>query len=270
MVDVNLVASWIVDCEKVRFVSSEYTKDSMLEKVASLKNLIERINKQKDNLREMGLTIEDFEASGQSFVSSLKEFVDTNGKSEEASTFLIRNQVSLLSILKTWHDQLYTRSTSVGANAYEKIKLTDQAFIVHGHNEALKESVARFIERLGIKAIILHEQPNSGMTIIEKFEAHSSVGFAIILLTADDIGGSVLKKDNLHTRARQNVIFELGYFFGKLGRNRVCAIYEDGVELPSDINGVVYLPLDSAGAWKFRLAKEIKHAGMSVDLNKAV
>jgi predicted nucleotide-binding protein len=141
-------------------------------------------------------------------------------------------------------------------------------FVVHGRDEAAKESVARFVEKIGLKAIILHEQPNAGRTIIEKFEDYSDVGFAIVLLTPDDIGAPRDKKGQTQPRARQNVILELGYFMGKLGRGRVCALYKEGIEIPSDYQGVLYIPMDSAGAWRMALAKEIKNAGIDVDLNK--
>jgi len=141
-------------------------------------------------------------------------------------------------------------------------------FIAHGQDETAKESVARFVERLGPTVVILHEQPNVGRTIIEKFEDHSNVAFAIVLLTPDDIGAPNDKKGETKPRARQNVILELGYFMGKLGRGRVCALYKEGIEIPSDYQGVLYIPMDSAGAWKMELAKEIKNAGIEVDLNK--
>lgn len=144
----------------------------------------------------------------------------------------------------------------------------DGVFIVHGHDETAKESAARFIEKLGLKAIILHEQSNAGRTIIEKFEANSNVAFALVLLTPDDIGAPKDKKDEAKPRARQNVILELGYFMGKLGRGRVCVLYKEGVEIPSDYQGVLYIPMDSADAWRMTLAKEIKEAGLPVDLNK--
>jgi len=147
--------------------------------------------------------------------------------------------------------------------------LNQKVFIVHGHDEAAKEAVSRFIEKLGFTAIILHEQPNAGLTVIEKFEAYSDVGFALVLLTPDDIGGIPDKQNELKFRARQNVIFELGYFFARLGRQRVCALYKTEVELPSDIHGVLYIPLDNAGAWRMSLAKEMKNAGYPVDMNKS-
>lgn len=143
-------------------------------------------------------------------------------------------------------------------------------FVVHGTNNEAKESVARFLERLGLKAIILHEQPDRGRTVIEKFEDNATVGFAVVILTADDVGAPCISPTDLHARARQNVLVELGYFLGKLGRSRVCALREEGVEIPSDLAGVLYVPFDAAGAWRLRLASEIKAAGIEVDLNRAM
>ncbi|MBK7441021.1 MAG: nucleotide-binding protein [Bacteroidetes bacterium] len=140
-------------------------------------------------------------------------------------------------------------------------------FIVHGHNNEVKIDVARLLEKLGLNPIILHEQANEGKTIIEKFEAHSKVGFAIILLTDDDLGKN--KNDlDLIIRARQNVILEMGYFIGKLGRNRVCPLYITGVELPSDLYGLLYVEIDNQENWKFKLVKELKAAGYDIDTNR--
>lgn len=140
-------------------------------------------------------------------------------------------------------------------------------FVVHGHDEALKLGVATTVERLtGTWPTILHEMADSGRTIIEKFESHAgAAAFAVVLLTADDRGG---QEDELRPRARQNVIFELGYFIGQLGRSRVAVLYSDGVELPSDMNGVLYTPADKAGAWRLKLAREMKAAGIPTDLNQ--
>jgi len=144
---------------------------------------------------------------------------------------------------------------------------TNKVFIVHGHNNEVKVNVARTIEKLGLEAIILHEQPNTGKTIIEKFEQHSDVSFAVVLLTDDDLGRSK-KGEDLKTRARQNVILELGYFIGKLSRNRVCPLYMPDVELPSDLHGLLYIEIDQAENWKFKLAKELREAGFNIDVNK--
>ena len=143
-----------------------------------------------------------------------------------------------------------------------------KVFVVHGHDEVLKLDVARFIEKLGLKVVILAEQANQGRTIIEKFEAHAEdAGFAIVLLTPDDVGASAGNPSALKSRARQNVILELGYFIGKLTRCRVCALHKGDVELPSDILGIVYVPI--AGNWKLQLAGEMKTAWPELDLNKA-
>ena len=147
--------------------------------------------------------------------------------------------------------------------------LGNSVFIVHGHDDGAKQAVARMIDRLGLSPIILNEQPQAGRTIIEKFEEHAGeVGFAIVLLTPDDVGAT--KTDgagNLNLRARQNVIFELGFFVGRLGRERVCPLYKQGVEIPSDYYGVGYVELDENDGWQLRVARELRSAGLPVDLN---
>lgn len=139
-----------------------------------------------------------------------------------------------------------------------------KVFIVHGHDEALKEKIARLIEKQDIEAIILDEQANQGRTIIEKFEENSDVGGAICLFTADDVGkkkGGEIEK----ARARQNVVFETGYFMGKLGRDHVVIIAEHEMEFPSDLSGIVYSNKEN---WEFTVLKELKAMGYSIDMNK--
>lgn len=143
-----------------------------------------------------------------------------------------------------------------------------KVFIVHGHDGEAKEAVARFVENLHFKAIILHEQANSGKTIIEKIEANSNVGFGIVLYTPCDLGASQEKKDELKPRARQNVVFEHGYLMGKIGRENVCALVKGDIEKPTDISGVVYIPMDESEAWKYRVAKEMKACGYEFDPSK--
>ena len=145
----------------------------------------------------------------------------------------------------------------------------EEVFIVHGHDDEAKETVARFVENFGIEATILHEQANRGQTIPEKFEEHASeAGFTIILLTPDDVGASKDESDKLKPRARQNVVLELGYFWGRLGRGRVCVLHKGGVELPSDMQGLLYVPMNNPDEWKLPLAREMKQAELPVDLNK--
>ena len=145
-----------------------------------------------------------------------------------------------------------------------------RVFVVHGRDEARKHEVAHFLSKLQLEPVILHEQPSRGRTIIEKFEDYSDVAYAVILLTPDDVGKLASEKTEPRPRARQNVGFELGFFVGRLGRNRVCALHQGNTELPSDYGGVVYIPLDEGGAWKMSLGKELKEAGVKVDLNKAI
>jgi len=144
----------------------------------------------------------------------------------------------------------------------------NRVFVVHGHDEELKQSVARTIDRLGLESVILHEKPNKGRTIIEKFHDYSAVGFAVCLLSADDIGRAVGSSEDSY-RARQNVVLELGFFLGRLGRERVAAIYRphEQFELPSDYSGVLFIEYDNEGAWRFKLAKELKATGYQLNVD---
>ena len=179
----------------------------------------------------------------------------------------------------------YTEALNVMKDVIEEIKLLDsidneatkeklekdcsKVFIVHGHDDGAKNEVARFIEKLGLEVIIVHEQTSSGDTIIEKVIRYSNVGFGVVLYTACDIGAVKSKPENLKPRARQNVVFEHGFLIGKIGRKNVIALVEDNVEKPNDISGVVYETIDSKGAWKFQLAREMKASGYDIDMNKA-
>ena len=176
----------------------------------------------------------------------------------------VRRLESILRRLPLVQDALTPRAS---AHSYPASR---DVFVVHGHNDAVKQSVARFLEKLDLRPIVLHEQPNKGRTVMEKFEANSDVGFAVVLLTPDDVGGPASPGEKVQPRARQNVILELGYFIGKLSRARVCALHMEGVELPSDLHGVLYLPYDASDGWRLGLAREIKAAGIDVDLNRAV
>jgi predicted nucleotide-binding protein len=157
-------------------------------------------------------------------------------------------------------------------NAPETSSVVDPAgeiFLVHGHGDAARHECARVLERITDRSVtILHEQPNSGNTILEKFEDNAArAAYAVVLLTADDIGGAGAAAEQ-RPRGRQNVIFELGFFFGKLGRRRVAVLLEAGIERPSDIDGLVYISLDAAGAWKASLARELAEVGINVDYTR--
>lgn len=143
---------------------------------------------------------------------------------------------------------------------------SNRVFIVHGRDEEMKHHVARTLTQLHLVPVILHEQPNRGRTIIEKFvEEASDVGFAIVLFSPDDEGHRIGEAE-LVPRARQNVILELGFFFGKLGRGKIVVLYKDieGFDLPSDIAGIIYIPYDSSGAWRIVLVGELIANGYDV------
>ena len=142
-------------------------------------------------------------------------------------------------------------------------------FIVHGQDDGTKHTVARFLEKLGLEPVILHEQPNRGRTIITKFlEESDRVGFAVVLMTPDD-HGKPAHAETWHSRARQNVVFELGYFIGRLQPERVVALVKGQIERPSDFDGVVYIALDKDD-WRNLLAKEIRAAGIEFDASKVL
>jgi predicted nucleotide-binding protein len=184
-------------------------------------------------------------------------------------------QRRLVKLCKTMVEELvvFGEATALGPHKGGQLKVNSRIFLVHGQDETMKQSVARVIERLGLDPIILHEQPNRGRTIIEKFTDYSNVGFAVILLSPDDLGYENNKMPIIpRPRARQNVILEMGFFLGKLGRERVFVLYPEniGLELPSDYSGVLYTKYDVAGRWQLELVQELKAVGYDVDANKLV
>ncbi len=181
----------------------------------------------------------------------------------------IKRLHKLKKLLEGFIEQLHVFGETENTQVKSEIKdfSSRKIFIVHGHNEQYKSELALVLTRLGFEPIILHEQPSKGMTIIEKLEEHSDVGFAFVLLTPDDIGNQKNKKDNLLPRARQNVVFEFGLFVGKLGRERVCCLYTGEVELPSDLHGLVYIPFKSSiNEVQLDIVKELRAAGYDVKI----
>ncbi|AGB43217.1 putative nucleotide-binding protein containing TIR-like domain [Mesorhizobium australicum WSM2073] len=162
-------------------------------------------------------------------------------------------------VLPAAHNGREARLTGAGSN---------KVFIVHGHDDDALHGLARFLERLKLEPIVLREQPNQGRTIIEKYEdIAGEVGFALVLLTPDDVGAAKAATEQ-NQRARQNVIFELGYFAGHLGRGRVCLLRKGSVEIPSDLYGVLYIDLDPSEGWKSKLVQEMKAAKLDFDANR--
>lgn len=205
----------------------------------------------------------------------LRDLVDVAQRTVPSNVFIVYTQNAIVNndsyvtdITKETVKSIaeITNATPVNDQS-KKIEPNNKVFIVHGRDESVKTGTARFIEKLGFEAIILHEQASSGKTIIEKIEEHTNVGFAIVLYTPCDVGG-LANDDKRKPRARQNVVFEHGYLIGKLSRDKVCALVKWDIETPNDISGVVYIPYDEHNAWQMAIAKELRKAGYKIDLNK--
>jgi predicted nucleotide-binding protein len=194
-------------------------------------------------------------------VQEIREGVD---KGRNKSVSLLQGEIYALR-----EDLQHAAPAALEPLKLQKAVISNDVFVVHGRDSPAKIEVARLIERAGLNAIILHEQPNQGRTIIEKFEDHGGTSdFAVIVLTPDDVGGS--DTASLQPRARQNVIGEMFWFAGKLGRNRVCALKKGNIEMPSDFAGVGYTEMDDREAWKQELLRELQAAGYTVDWGKAL
>jgi len=151
-----------------------------------------------------------------------------------------------------------------------KTSQSRKVFIVHGNDEEKKGAVASFLAKMDFEPVILHDQPGHALTLIDKFEHYADVVFAIIILTGDDYGYAKGKPEESKPRPRQNVVFELGFLIGRFPGQHVCALHEEGLEMPSDYKGAVFIPLDAGGIWKLLIARAMKTANLDVDLNKAI
>lgn len=205
-----------------------------------------------------------YNQAGYTFMGQMGE---VNGNPVQTKKNLIKYKLDNLKSLQAKSSLLKSSDKEIKTISKPKFS-KEEVFIVHGHDELAKTKTARFVEKLRLKPIILHEQSNSGKTIIEKIEEYSNVGFGIILYTACDVGAVKSNTEQLKNRARQNVIFEHGYLIGKIGRKNVCALVKGNIELPNDISGVVYEKMDDDDAWNYRIAKELKSSGYNIDMNK--
>lgn len=243
---------------KLEFEELTYDDDSKLDRLT----------------RQLNMLIKNIHGSNSSYLDELMNisyysFSFGNSRDEEI-TYWKSGKESAINLIDTIIEELSLfPSGEYSDSSKNKIVNRSKVFIVHGHDDGAKNEVARFVEKLGFEAIILHEQVDSGATIIEKLEKHTDVGFAIVLYTGCDIGGVIKSKlEDLKPRARQNVIFEHGLLIGKIGRANVVALVKGDVEIPNDISGVVYKAMDKDGAWKYSIAREMKSSGYNVDMNK--
>lgn len=218
----------------------------------------------------LGLPLET--AQNQS-MSERVRVVRVNAQARVAKLESILKQLKLIPQLNpqsTITEPLEPGFKTQPSKAVSTLQKRNDVLIVHGHDHDTKNTVARFIEGLGPKVTILHEKPDRGRTIIEKIEQNADIGCVVVLLTADDVGGEKAENQKLSPRARQNVVFELGFFIGLLGRGRVSVLYAKDVEIPTDYSGVLYIPLDQEDAWQLKLARELKATGISISPDKLV
>ena len=199
------------------------------------------------------------------FYASESTFQEAYVNGLESAESVLKSMIE--EINEYWEDEDQTPTSS---EIREDAQITtNKIFIVHGRDEGAKNMVARFLENLDLKPVILAEMPTKGRTIIEKFEHHAQVGYAIVLLTPDDAGSLQGDENDPKPRARQNVIFELGFFIGRLGREHICALTKGDVEIPSDYAGIEYIPFNDADDWKLKLIGELKSGGFDIDANRA-
>jgi predicted nucleotide-binding protein len=204
-----------------------------------------------------------FYISDQTLAEEIEDFREDVGAK-------VRRLESIKSRLPLFEETAQARAADEVKPRRREISAPETIFIVHGRDERAELAVHGLVRQVtDVEPVVLHAQPNTGRTIIEKFEAvASAAGLAIVLLTPDDIGGLNADQPELRPRARQNVVFEFGFFVGVLGRSRVVVLHTGDLELPSDLHGLVYIPFDEAGAWKVAVARELKAAGFSVHADK--
>jgi predicted nucleotide-binding protein len=219
------------------------------------------------NLRLMEVSFTDHSMRAVYYASARESFADANAQHTFTELQHVVGGVGAQLVrLDSILEQLDLYLPPATTPESDRSRDLSRVFVVHGRDTAARDAVARHLGQLGITPIILSEQVSQSRTVIEKIEANSRVGFAVILLTPDDEGN--LKGETPRPRARQNVVLELGYFIGLLGRKYVCAFQCGGVEIPSDFLGVVAEEFDAGGGWKTKLAAELKAAGFPIDLNK--
>jgi hypothetical protein len=218
---------------------------------------------QREDLALRLMLIQKLGEDPENFAFQFSHTYFSGGSSKVIAGFQGMTRQLIIPFVRDYH----TYVLSHGDTTPKLVRPTSKRiFIVHGHDGEARETVARFLSQIDLEPVILHEQANRGRTVIEKVEANSDVGFAIVLLTPDDVGRAQGDTD-LEPRARQNVLLELGYFIAKLGRDRVCALKRGEVNIPSDFAGVVWEEMDSSGGWKAKLSRELEAAGQDIDWN---
>ncbi len=154
-----------------------------------------------------------------------------------------------------------------------RLTVRQQVFVVHGYDTLMRDQVVFALQKIGLEPILSDIGHNQGKTLVQKFRDYPYVSFAAVLLSSDDLGRHRDQSpESVRQRARQNVIFQLGFLIGKLGRDRVFVLYpeEKNFEIPTNYFDVLYTPCDKHGRWQFDLLRTLKNCGFTIDANKLV
>lgn len=192
-------------------------------------------------------------------LNTVDEYVAFIRQRYPSRTLTLTQQRAAIASLVAPHD---LRALTIEPTKDVIVRDARRIFLVHGHDEPAREEVREYLAGHGLEVIVLQDQPNKSRTVIEKFEANADVDYAVILFTPDDVGRKADQASKEQMRARQNVVFELGFFIGKLGREKVCLLYKTDTEIPSDLHGVTYTSLDTA-SWRKDLRRELIEAGIA-------
>lgn len=255
---ISLWISEIQQLAKKTFIEDEHTKNIELFHTQIETEIDDKVEKYNEQIKKESPF--NFNLYGSS---------ESDKILDELNQLLNRQVFKILEICATIDANSEKKKTLIKQDKQNSTtKLNENVFIVHGHNNEIKQTVARTLSKLKFNPIILHENANTGNTVIEKFEElANSASYAIILLSDDDLG-KAKTESKYNSRARQNVVMELGYFLGKLGRDKVFVLKSGDVEVPSDIMGVIYNTYDGEeGGWKNKLVKDMKSSGFNVDAN---
>ena len=199
--------------------------------------------------------------------------IEVSGEYSDSFEFSKSTLLKALDLTRAALDSDDYGELRTSTSSHSSPTLSNRVFVVHGHDSQLKMEVEQFIREIGLEPVVLHRQTDEGATIIEKFEKHADVGFAFVLLTPDEVAYTVDQEqvtDNQRKkerRARPNVIFEFGYFVGRLGRPKVCCLHKGEVAVPSDLSGLVYKKIgNSLDEEAYDIIRELKAVGYSLKL----
>lgn len=278
----NMGAALDLDSAITFSLKEKYFKDDMSDQIGKLESFLEHLKIIPEITAEEIVEQKLAEESKKEEQPKEIESIEAQLREALTSEFKAPQELPMKEPLvdKPLHEEPFKETPPKREQSWEELPspvMFNQAqlsggdiLLVHGRDETTKESLLEFLEKLGLHPLVLHEHPDGGRSLIEKSEEFSNILFAIILITPDDIVAPRQKPKERQARVSQNVIFEFGYLLGKLGRGKVCVLYKEGGEIPSDYSGIACIPMDSRGGWQLLLAKEIKQAGMEIDLNKAI